>query len=121
MRSVDKGTLAEFSNYDPRFADWMCKDVQTGQIFRADHLVEAVLEARLKGDKEARGVKAVAADEGAEADDKKKKKKKNVKSVAIKLEDSEVAEIENLLAQVGGLSFQEHQVWKEKIDDEWRE
>ena len=79
-----------------RFADWMVKDVQTGEIFRADHLVEAVLEARLKGDKEARGVK----DEPIAVEDDKKKKKKKVKSVAIKLEDSEVAEYENLLAQV---------------------
>ena len=30
----------------------MCKDVKTGDIYRADHLVEAVLEARIKGDKE---------------------------------------------------------------------
>jgi hypothetical protein len=35
--------------------DWMCKDPKTGEIFRADHLVEEVLEARLKGDKQARG------------------------------------------------------------------
>ena len=76
----------------------MVKDVQTGEIFRADHLVEAVLEARLKGDKEARGVKdePVVEEEG----DKKKKKKKVVKSVAVKMEDSEVAEYENMLAQV---------------------
>ncbi|OCF40405.1 glycine-tRNA ligase [Kwoniella heveanensis CBS 569] len=87
------------SGHVDKFADWMCKDVQTGEIFRADHLVEAVLEARLKGDKEARGVKeeAVVEEEGA---DKKKKKKKNVKAVAIKLEDSAVAEYENLLAQI---------------------
>jgi glycyl-tRNA synthetase len=76
----------------------MVKDVQTSEIFRADHLVEAVLEARLKGDKEARGVKdePVVEEEG----DKKKKKKKVVKSVAVKMEDSEVAEYENMLAQV---------------------
>lgn len=75
----------------------MVKDVKTGEIFRADHLVEAVLEARLKGDKEARGVKEEEVKED-EAD--KKKKKKKVKSVAIKLEDSVVAEYESLLAQV---------------------
>lgn len=75
----------------------MVKDVQTGEIFRADHLVEAVIEARLKGDKEARGVKEEPV---VEEDDKKKKKKKAVKSVALKLEDSVVAEYESLLAQV---------------------
>lgn len=82
-----------------RFADWMVKDSKTGEIFRADHLVEAVLEARLKGDKEARGVKEEPKEE--EDADKKKKKKKAVKSVAIKLEDGVGAEYENMLAQVG--------------------
>ncbi|KAK4685714.1 glycyl-tRNA synthetase, partial [Tremellales sp. Uapishka_1] len=94
-------TLAEVlktSGHVDKFADWMCKDLQTGEIFRSDHLVEAVLEARLKGDKEARGVKeeVVVEEEG----DKKKKKKKNVKAVALRLEDSQVAEIESLLAQI---------------------
>jgi glycyl-tRNA synthetase (class II) len=79
----------------------MVKDVKTGEIFRADHLVEAVLEARLKGDKEARGVKDEAPVE--EADDKKKKKKKNVKSVVVKLPDEEVKEYEYILAKVRGV------------------
>ena len=81
----------------------MVKDSKTGEIFRADHLVEAVIEARLKGDKEARGVQEQppAEDEG----DKKKKKKK-VKSVAVKLPDGEVAEYESLLAQVRSFSRQ---------------
>ena len=73
------------------------KDAQTGEIYRADHLVEAVLEARLKGDKEARGVTAEPTEE---ADDKKKKKKKSVKSVAVKLEDAEVREYDYVLAKV---------------------
>jgi glycyl-tRNA synthetase len=76
----------------------MVKDVVNGEIFRADHLVEAVLESRLKGDKEARG--QAAAPPAAE-DDKKKKKKKVVKSTAVKMEDSVVKEYEFLLAQVG--------------------
>ena len=79
----------------------MVKDVQTGEIFRADHLVEAAIEARLKGDKEARGVKDEPRAE--EEGDKKKKKKKSVKSVAAKLDDEQVAEFESLLAQVSWL------------------
>ncbi|EMD92546.1 hypothetical protein COCC4DRAFT_162840 [Bipolaris maydis ATCC 48331] len=47
------------SGHVDKFADWMCKDPKTGEIFRADHLVEEVLEARLKGDKEARGQKEI--------------------------------------------------------------
>lgn len=74
----------------------MVKDTKTGEIFRTDHLVEAVIESRLKGDREARGQAAVPEVE----DDKKKKKKKVVKSTAIKLEDATVQEYESLLAQV---------------------
>ena len=76
----------------------MVKDSKTGEIFRADHLVEAVLEARLKGDKEARGVVEEPKEEDEE--DKKKKKKKSVKSAAVKLDDGVVADYESLLAQV---------------------
>lgn len=59
------------SGHVDKFADWMCKDPKSGEIFRADHLVEEVLESRLNGDKEARGQK-VEIDE--EKDAKKKKK-----------------------------------------------
>ena len=79
----------------------MVKDTKTGEIFRTDHLVEAVIESRLKGDREARGQAALP--EAAE-DDKKKKKKKVVKSAAVKLEDSVVQEYESMLAQVSNLS-----------------
>lgn len=75
----------------------MVKDKVNGEIFRADHLVEAVLEARLKGDKEARGKKV---EEKQEEDEKKKKKKKNVKSEAVKLDDKVVDEFEYILAQI---------------------
>ncbi|KAF5134349.1 Glycine--tRNA ligase 1, mitochondrial [Metarhizium anisopliae] len=45
------------SGHVDKFADWMCKDPKNGEIMRADHFVEAILEARLNGDKEARGQK----------------------------------------------------------------
>jgi glycyl-tRNA synthetase len=86
----------ETSGHVARFADWMVKDTKTGDVLRADHLVEGVLEARLKGDKEARGENAA---EVADVE-KDKKKKKKVKSVAVKLEDAVVAEYEAVLAQV---------------------
>lgn len=82
------------SGHVDKFADWMCKDPKNGEILRADHFVEAVLEARLKGDKEARGVKV----EEKEEDPKKKKKKH--KSEAVKLEDAVVKEYEEVLAQI---------------------
>ncbi|KAL7663149.1 glycine--tRNA ligase [[Candida] zeylanoides] len=90
------------SGHVEKFADWMCKDLKTGEIFRADHLVEEVLEARLKGDKEARGI---ASDAAAPADDDKKNRKKKVKEIkAVKLPDAEAAEYENILAQIDGFS-----------------
>ena len=83
------------SGHVDKFADWMCKDPKTGEIFRADHLVEEVLESRLKGDKEARGQR-VEVDEEKEA--KKKKKVKDAK--AVKLEDSVVKDYEEILAKI---------------------
>jgi glycyl-tRNA synthetase len=86
----------ETSGHVARFADWMVKDTINGEVLRADHLVKNVLEARLEGDREARGVAAAPA-APAPAD---KKKKKQVKSTAVKLEDAVVAEYESILAQV---------------------
>lgn len=83
------------SGHVDKFADWMCKDPKTGEIFRADHLVEEVLESRLKGDKEARGQK-VEVDE--EKDGKRKKKVKDTK--AVKLDDAVVRDYEEILAKI---------------------
>ena len=83
------------SGHVDKFADWMCKDPKSGEIFRADHLVEEVLESRLKGDKEARGQK-VEVDEEKEA--KKKRKAKETK--AVKLDDATVNEYEEILAKI---------------------
>ncbi|KAJ7080618.1 hypothetical protein B0H15DRAFT_787055 [Mycena belliarum] len=90
----------EASGHVARFADWMVKDTGNGEVLRADHLVKGVLQARLDGDKEARGAAPVAAAAGA--DDKKKKKK--VKTVAVRLEDAVVAEYESILAQLDNYS-----------------
>ncbi|KAG6039700.1 Glycine--tRNA ligase 1, mitochondrial [Claviceps citrina] len=80
------------SGHVDKFADWMCKDPKNGEILRADHFVEAILEARLNGDKEARGQKV------EEKDDPKKKKK--AKSEAVKLDDAVVKEYEEVLARI---------------------
>ena len=90
------------SGHVDKFADWMCKDPKTGEIFRADHLVEEVLESRLKGDKEARGQK-VEIDEEKEA--KRKKKAKSVQ--ATKLDDSVVREYEEILAKIDNYGGEE--------------
>jgi glycyl-tRNA synthetase len=92
------------SGHVDKFSDFMCKDPKTGEIFRADHLVEEVLEARLKGDKAARGLGAGKVDEtaedieGAEVKENRKKKVKDVKIV--KLSDETVQEYQEILAKV---------------------
>ncbi|KAK9380882.1 uncharacterized protein V2V93DRAFT_380332 [Kockiozyma suomiensis] len=87
------------SGHVDKFADWMCRDPATGEIFRVDHLVEEVLESRLKGDKEARGL---AAEPDKSEEKKRKKKVKEIK--VVKLDDQVVAEIESILAQIDGYS-----------------
>ena len=72
--------------------------VSLTKIGRADHLVENVLEGRLKGDKTARGI-AIKQEEESAADAKKAKTKvKDVK--AVRLEDATVQEYEEILAKV---------------------
>ena len=92
----------ETSGHVARFADWMVKDVQTGDVLRADHLVKNVLQDRLDSDKLARDPTYQPPKE----DDKKKKKakKEKVKPAAVRLSDEVVAEYENTLAQVAPLS-----------------
>ncbi|KAK4058718.1 Glycine--tRNA ligase 1, mitochondrial [Microbotryomycetes sp. JL221] len=89
------GDVLKTSGHVDKFTDWMVKDSKTNEVFRADHLVEGVLEARLKGDKEARGAKIEE-----QVDDPSKKKKKKVKSVAVQLEDAIVQEYEEVLAKI---------------------
>ncbi|WFD03434.1 glycine--tRNA ligase [Malassezia obtusa] len=92
------------SGHVDKFADWMVKDTKTGEIYRADHMVENVLEARLKGDQEARAKESgqSTADAAPSANDKKTKKK--AKSVAVKLADEVVAEYHKILAQIDDFS-----------------
>ncbi|ORZ34047.1 hypothetical protein BCR44DRAFT_1436998 [Catenaria anguillulae PL171] len=98
MLEVDSTILTPYeilktSGHVDRFCDWMCKDTVTGDIFRADHLVENVLSARLEADTKAR---TAGTENGAPAkkDDKKpaaapaKKTKQKVELAATKLDDA---------------------------------
>ena len=93
--ALTPGEVLKTSGHVDKFADWMCKDPKNGEILRADHFVEEVLEARLKGDKVARGVKIEEKEEDA-----KKKKKKSKGAEAVKLDDAVVKEYEEVLAKV---------------------
>jgi glycyl-tRNA synthetase len=86
----------EASGHVARFADWMVKDTKNGEVLRADHLVKNVLQARLDGNREARGLAA----EPVKEDDKKKKKKKDVKGASVQISDELVGIYETVLAKV---------------------
>ncbi|KAI8623084.1 hypothetical protein F5Y19DRAFT_468787 [Xylariaceae sp. FL1651] len=86
------------SGHVDRFSDWMCKDPKTGEIMRADHFVEDILTARLKGDKEARGH---ASNEEQKKDPKRASKASKAKGqTAVKLDDEVVQEYESVLAKI---------------------
>lgn len=95
--SLTPHEVLKTSGHVEKFADWMCKDPKNGDILRADHVVEEVLESRLKGDKEARGEKVV---DNTQEEDAKKRKRKVKDTKAIKLDDETVREYEEVLAQV---------------------
>lgn len=107
MLEVDCTMLTPFdvlktSGHVDKFSDWMCRDLRSGEIFRADHLVEEVLEARLQGNREARGEANV---DVPEASDDKKKRKKKVKQIKVeRLDDEVVREYESILARIDGFS-----------------
>ncbi|RKF82919.1 Glycine--tRNA ligase 1, mitochondrial [Golovinomyces cichoracearum] len=92
--SLTPEEVLKTSGHVDKFADWMCKDPKNGEIIRADHYVEEMLSARLKGDKEARGFEVKM----EETDQKKKKKIKS--TGAVKLEDATVKEYEEILARI---------------------
>jgi glycyl-tRNA synthetase len=95
--SLTPHEVLKTSGHVDKFSDWMCKDPKTGEIFRADHLVEEVLESRLRGDKQARGEAVKQKDE---PEDAKRKKSKVKDTKAMKLDDETVKDYEETLAKV---------------------
>jgi glycyl-tRNA synthetase len=82
------------SGHVDRFCDFVVKDSVNGDILRADHVIEEVLEARLSSDKEARG-------EEIEVDAKTKKKLKGKATTeALKLDDAVIWEYSEILAKI---------------------
>jgi len=102
MLEVEPTILTPFnvlktSGHVEKFSDWCVKDPKSGEIFRADHLVETVLEARLSGHQQAIGEAGV---EAAEPADPKKKKKLKTKNQAVKLPEAVVTEYMSILAKI---------------------
>lgn len=80
------------SGHVDKFADWMCKDLVTGELVRSDHLIKEVLSTRLKYDKEAR--MQANGESGLSISLKKRK------DTEPKLEEFTVEEIKSILARV---------------------
>ncbi|CAD6924320.1 unnamed protein product [Tilletia controversa] len=109
-------TLADVlktSGHVDKFADFMCKDLKNGEIFRADHLVENVLDARIQGHNLALAAEQQASSAGAgpsaaapapgdapAADKDDKKRKKKAKVVTVKLDPAELDAYNTTLAQI---------------------
>ncbi|KNZ47687.1 glycine--tRNA ligase [Puccinia sorghi] len=83
-----------YGGHVDKFTDWMTSDVKNGDIFRADHLVEAVLASRIAGDSQARGQ---AAEDLA---NNKLAKKKKIKAELVKLPVETLARYHSILAQI---------------------
>jgi glycyl-tRNA synthetase len=80
----------------------MCKGPKSGEIFRTDHLVESVLEARLKSNQEARGQTV-----DVDVEKKAKKKKKVRVQEATKLDNATIKEHEETLAKIDNYGGEE--------------
>lgn len=104
--------MLKTSGHVDKFSDWMCKDPKSGEFFRADHLVEQVLEARLAGNLEARGQKVEEKDDQEDA----KKKKKKIKAAVVKLDDATVQEYEEVLAKIDNYNGEELGLLMQKYD-----
>ncbi|OLY77899.1 Glycine-tRNA ligase 1, mitochondrial [Smittium mucronatum] len=105
---ITPAEVLKTSGHVEKFTDFMCKDEVTLEVFRADHLVEAVLEARLESNKLARELseKLNVSEEKANvsADGKKKKAAANKPTL---LEDSVVAEYNEILAKIDNYDMKE--------------
>lgn len=83
------------SGHVDKFSDWMCRDTVSGDIFRADHLLESVLEARIQSDD---GASALQSAPHTLLSSKPATKKK--REQLVKLPDQTRAAYESILAQI---------------------
>ncbi|CAG8547522.1 2645_t:CDS:10 [Paraglomus occultum] len=87
--------VLETSGHVEKFTDWMVRDSQSGEIFRADHLIENVLETRLEGDKKAKSTDTLSATAS-----KNNTKTKKGGAVPVLLDSATKAEYEEILAKI---------------------
>ncbi|RKP37457.1 glycyl-tRNA synthetase [Dimargaris cristalligena] len=97
------------SGHVDKFSDWMVKDTKNGDIYRADHLVKAVLEARIEGHLLAKMAKLAATSDAksvapatSAAAEKKAGGKRSKKGTVVvaELSESVFNEYQQILAQL---------------------
>ncbi|CCH61850.1 hypothetical protein TBLA_0F03110 [Henningerozyma blattae CBS 6284] len=94
-------TVLKTSGHVDKFSDWMCKDLKSGEIFRADHLIEQVLQNRLTEHK--RICNQHERDNPKLLEGQKTTKGKN--GLLFKeLTEEEIEDYENILARIDGFS-----------------
>ncbi|PVV03469.1 hypothetical protein BB560_002054 [Smittium megazygosporum] len=94
---ITPAEVLKTSGHVDKFTDLMSKDTVTLEVFRADHLVEAVLEARLESDLAARTAEAQISKDSANALSQKKQKGSKP---PVKLSDDIVNEYNEILAKI---------------------
>ncbi|KAI8813423.1 hypothetical protein BJ742DRAFT_790349, partial [Cladochytrium replicatum] len=85
--NITPESVFKTSGHVERFADWMCKDVKTGQPLRQDHVVKQVLKERLEDHE-----KLVRAGKDAEKEKKRLKLKGSILSAETKKEYEDLLE-----------------------------
>ncbi|OMJ22408.1 putative glycine-tRNA ligase [Smittium culicis] len=97
---ITPAEVLKTSGHVEKFTDFMCKDEVTLEVFRADHLVEAVFEARLESHELAKQLS-----QKLEVTEDKKKKSGTAKPVL--LDDSIVTKINEILAKIDNYNMKE--------------
>ncbi|PVU93524.1 hypothetical protein BB561_003227 [Smittium simulii] len=96
---ITPAEVLKTSGHVEKFTDFMCKDSVTQEVFRADHLVEAVLEARLEADLTAQTANAEISAGSA--------KKNKATKPPVKLTEQQIAKYNEILAKIDNYNKQE--------------
>lgn len=78
------------SGHVEKFADWMCKDLRTGELLRSDHIIKEVLRSRLDHDQKMQANGGTGPSMGS----------KKRKDAVPKLKRSDLREIESILTRL---------------------
>ncbi|KAI1823389.1 glycyl-tRNA synthetase [Xylaria intraflava] len=118
MLEVDCSVLTphevlKVSGHVDKFADSMCKDPKNGELFRADHFIEEILDNQLEANAVARGYQS---NPNPNPDNSKKKRTITGPAGAARLPNQVVREYEEILAKLDNYNTKELGMIIEKYD-----